>query len=152
QYDSQIDFNWRHLSPDPLVPADFFSVRWTGWLKAPKAGRYTLRLDADDGARLWLDGRLLIDRWQYVGPPSYQVEVDLTGRSQAIRVEYLEVAGFASVHLSWAQQDGFPMQPVPPAALFHDREAAVKAVTPPAVQPEKRAAVEQVLRARREWA
>jgi WD40 repeat protein len=127
RYDPQIDFDWGDGSPDPLVPADFFSVRWTGWLKAPKPGKYTLRLEADDGARLWLDGRLLIARWQWPLTKSDQVEVELGDRPHELRVEYFEGIGDASVRLSWAQKDGFGMEPVPPSALFHDRAVAEKA-------------------------
>jgi hypothetical protein len=126
RYDPQIDFNWGVGSPDPLVPADYFSIRWTGWLKAPKPGKYTLLLQVDDGARLWLDGRLVIDCWRW-SPGNYSTaEVDLTDRPHEIRIEYFELQGDASVRLSWAQKDGFAMQPVPSSALFHDRAAAEK--------------------------
>jgi formylglycine-generating enzyme required for sulfatase activity len=149
RYDPEINFDWGLGSPDPLLPADAFSVRWTGWLKAPKPGKYTLRLEADDGARLWLDGRLLIDRWQPYDAGAYQVEVDLTDGPHELRVEYVEVFGGATVRLSWARQDGFGMLPVPAWALFHDRAAAAKAVTPPvALIPEKRVTAAEVLRAR----
>jgi WD40 repeat protein len=130
RYDAQVNFDWGEGSPDPLVPGDFFSVRWTGWLKAPKPGRYTLRLEADDGARLWLDGRLLIDLWQGGVPKSHGVEVELTERPHEIRVEYFELTVTASVRLSWAQKDGFAREPVPPWALFHDRAAAAKVLVP----------------------
>src|SRR5262249_1996671 len=127
RYDPQIDFDWGEGSPDPLLPKDFFSIRWTGWLKAPKVGKYALRLEADDGARLWLDGRLLIDRWQGGVPKSREVEADLGDGPHELRVEYVEVGGAASVRLSWAQKDGFGMQPVPSSALFHDRPKTEKA-------------------------
>jgi formylglycine-generating enzyme required for sulfatase activity len=140
--DPQIDFNWGEGPPDPLLPKDFFSIRWTGWLKAPRPGKYTLRLDADDGARLWLDRRLLISRWQWPWTKSDQVEVELTtDRPHELRVEYFDGIGNASVRLSWAQKDGFGMQPVPTSALFHDRATAEKQVT-----------AAEVLRARRAWA
>jgi WD40 repeat protein len=124
RYDPQIDFNWEQGSPDPLLSADYFSARWTGWLKAPRPGRYTLRLEADDGARLWLDGKLLI------GLVPHEVEVELGNRPHALRVEYFELNATASIRLSWAQAGGFAMQPVPPAVLFHDRTAADRAVLP----------------------
>ena len=63
-YDAAIDWDWKEGSPDPLVPVDHFSARWSGWLKAPKPGRYRLGLHSDNGARLWLDGKLHVDAWQ----------------------------------------------------------------------------------------
>jgi formylglycine-generating enzyme required for sulfatase activity len=153
RYDPQIDFDWGRGSPDRLLPADYFSIRWTGWLKAPKPGKYTLRLEADDGARLWLDGRLLIDYWRWLPGNSSTAEVDLTAQPHEMRVEYVEVADEASIHLSWALKDGFGMQPVPPWALFHDRATAEKAIAPPfALLPLRRSTAAEVLRARRAWA
>ncbi len=129
RYDAQVNWNWGQEAPDPLLPADFFSIRWTGWLKAPRPGRYTLKLESDDGSRLWLDGRGLMD-WREAG--MHQVEVELTGKPQALRIEMSEETLLASIKFSWAQQGGFAMQPVPTQCLFHDRAAAEKAGAPAA--------------------
>jgi WD40 repeat protein len=123
RYDAPLAWFWGRGSPDPVLPSDCFSARWTGWLKAPAAGRYRFRLESDDGARLWLDGRLLIDRWQE-GAGWHEADVDLSGRPHAVRIEYFQGTGPAGLCFSWAQAHGFSMQPVPASALFHDRAAA----------------------------
>jgi WD40 repeat protein len=56
--------------------------------------------------------------------------VELDDRPHEIRIEYFQLAGGAWVRLSWAQKDGFAMQPVPAPFLFHDRAAAEKAFLP----------------------
>lgn len=56
-----LDFDWHGRPPLAGVPAEQFSVRWTGWLVPPATGRYVLHLRVDDGCRLWLDERLLLD-------------------------------------------------------------------------------------------
>ena len=61
--DRQISFDWAGGPPDPSLPADSFSVRWSGTLTAPRTGRYTLSVNSDDGVRLWLDGKQLVDNW-----------------------------------------------------------------------------------------
>ncbi|MSR04956.1 MAG: hypothetical protein EXS04_05115, partial [Phycisphaerales bacterium] len=61
--DSNINFNWNNGSPDPLVPVDAFSVRWTGTITAPTTGPCTFYTTTDDGTRLWIDGQLLVDKW-----------------------------------------------------------------------------------------
>ena len=38
-----------------------FSVRWIGYLAVPRSGVHTLSLTSDDGARLLVDGRLVVD-------------------------------------------------------------------------------------------
>ena len=34
--DPNIDFHWSLAHPSPEAPADHFSIRWTGWIKAPR--------------------------------------------------------------------------------------------------------------------
>ena len=115
--------------PDPLQRNEHYSLRWSGWLKPPRAGRYTLALDSDDGSRLWLDGKLLIDNW-CLGPPVHRVAVELSDQPHALRIEYYQELARAHVFFHWAQEGGFPERPVPASALFHDRAAAEKAVVP----------------------
>ena len=43
-----IDFDWNAAAPVPGVPANAFSVRWTGTLMAPAPGDYTFNVDIPD--------------------------------------------------------------------------------------------------------
>jgi WD40 repeat protein len=133
RYDPQVLFDWKDRAPDPLLPKEFFSGRWTGWLKAPRAGRYTLRLETNAGARLWLDGILRMDLWK-AEVPQYQVEVDLSAGPHALRVEYFQVQSPAYLRLLWAPAGGSSPEPVPAWALFHDRATAEKVAVPPPVR------------------
>jgi len=49
--DSIIMFNWGAGSPDPTIPTDHFSVRWSGIFNL-NAGSYTFTVTVDDGFRL----------------------------------------------------------------------------------------------------
>lgn len=49
--------------PDPRIDPGYFSVRWTGKVYAPETGTYTFIFVADDGVRLWVNKKLVIDRW-----------------------------------------------------------------------------------------
>src|SRR4051812_35284046 len=62
QTDATVNFAWAG-SPVAGVAADNFAVRWTGQVAAQFSEDYTFYVSADDGARLWVDGRLLIDNW-----------------------------------------------------------------------------------------
>ena len=61
--DELIDFNWGRHQPTPQLNESNFSVRWTGKLTPVESGNYTLGFTADDGARLYLDGQLLVEAW-----------------------------------------------------------------------------------------
>jgi beta-glucosidase len=52
------------LTSASALAGDDFSVRWTGQLLPPESGRYELVVGANDGFRLFLDGRELLDGWQ----------------------------------------------------------------------------------------
>jgi len=100
--DPQIQFDWDG-PPAPGVAQTEFSVRWTGRLVAPAAGRYTLTFTADDGCRLFLNGKALIDHWIESNGAPVSVDVDLVaGQSYDLRAEYFQAAGKAFARLGWA--------------------------------------------------
>ncbi|HEV7224861.1 MAG TPA: PA14 domain-containing protein, partial [Pirellulales bacterium] len=127
--DPMIDFNFGFGSPDPALPGDYFSIRWTGWLKPPLAGKYVLRASADDGFRLWLDGRIVLDRWGGAGDEAKEVE--LTDEPHALRIEYNEYGATAAVRLIWQLRDLTGDHAVPAAALYHDAAGIAAMVESP---------------------
>jgi len=100
--DAKIDFNWGNDAPLKGIPSDNFSVRWTGSIRIPSDGRWTLATVADDGTRLWIDDRLVIDDWQVHGMIRVQTEIDLTAGYHTLRLEYFEAGGGAGVQLRWS--------------------------------------------------
>ena len=116
--DAQIDFHWAAGGPGGGVPADNFSVRWTGWVLAPASGSFTFHVTADDGVRLWVDGVLLIDQWREQSPTEYSGSARLTaGRKHDIRIEYYEATGDATIALAWSGP-GLARQAIPAASLY----------------------------------
>ncbi len=104
--DPQISFDWGTAAPAPGMPADNFSVRWQRALDFSE-GAYRFSARADDGVRVWVDNRLLIDRWQGGdGQITYNGEISLTGGRHNVRVEYLENTGNAAVQLAWQRTGG----------------------------------------------
>jgi hypothetical protein len=100
RYDANIDFDWGSSSPDPRLPADHFSTRWTRTARV-EGGRYRFTAAADDGVRLYVDGALVIDAWRDQALTTYTVERDLAPGDHALRLEYYENAGGAAVRLQW---------------------------------------------------
>lgn len=100
--DARIDFGWTLDAPAPGIPFDWYSARWTGTLTAPAAGVARLGVEGNDGYRLWLDDRLLIDNWTKRSYGSRLVNVTLAPRSRhAIKLEYFESTGNARLKLVW---------------------------------------------------
>ena len=89
--DARIDFNWGRYNPTPELTGNNFSVRWTGKLKVPESGTYQLGFTADDGARLYVDGKLLVDAWASNPTKTVTKEIVLeAGRSYDLRMEYFQ--------------------------------------------------------------
>jgi formylglycine-generating enzyme required for sulfatase activity len=125
--DPIVDWMWGYGPPDRDFRNDDFSVRWTGWLKAPTPGTYELTVIAGNGMRVWLDDQQIIDAWsgQFLRPVS--VKTDLTAKPQALRVDYHAAKGSALASLRWTLPDSNLMVPIPTQALFYDREVAEQA-------------------------
>ncbi|HKS98367.1 MAG TPA: PA14 domain-containing protein [Rugosimonospora sp.] len=98
--DQAVDFTWFGGSPDPAVPVDGFSARWTK-TQYFSAGRYQFSTITDDGVRLYLDGRRVIDHWQGQSSTEYDYVVDLGAGDHTIRMDYFEGSGDATARLSW---------------------------------------------------
>jgi hypothetical protein len=84
------------------MPAEDFSVRWTRQLYFP-AGTYRFTTEVDDGVRLWVDGKLLIDQW-HDGIASYSSDIYLGEGKHGIRMEMYEHTGYAKARLWWSLQ------------------------------------------------
>ncbi len=100
--DPMIDFRWTLSAPDPALMADWYSVRWTGRLIAPRSGRFRIGVEGNDGYRLYLDGKLLIDNWRKQSYRTTVQPVRLTrGQAYSVRLEYFESTGNARIRLIW---------------------------------------------------
>jgi beta-glucosidase len=101
--DEELNFKWTLYSPDPeKLQPDNYSVRWTGKLKAPNSGKYQLGLRGNDGFRLFLNGKLLIDNWEKLSYSTKTIELDfLKGKQYDIVVEFHENRGEANIELIW---------------------------------------------------
>src|SRR5262245_17906116 len=121
--DSTINFEWASGLPDPSLPSDKFSVRWTGQIQPRYSESYTFYTYTDDGVRLWVDGLLIIDKWVDQPPTEHSSRgIALTAdRWYPIMMEYYENTGYAVAKLSWSSRSQ-PKQFVPKSSLYSDRD------------------------------
>jgi beta-glucosidase len=99
--DANVDFGWTLNSPGRGIPFDWYSVRWTGRIMSP-VGVRRLGVEGNDGYRLYLDDRLIIDNWRKQSFRTTLVDVALApGSTHDVRLEYFESTGNARVKLVW---------------------------------------------------
>src|SRR5574344_1720533 len=74
--------------PDDLT--NCYAAVYDGALRIRDAGRYTLTLNSDDGSRLWLDGRMIIDNDGAHSMCSKSVSLPLCEGLHDLKIEYFE--------------------------------------------------------------
>ena len=100
--DPHVVFNYGGGSPFSDIPVDGFSIVWTGRFVPKKSGMYRFLLKSDDGSRLYIDGKRLIDHWGSHAASERWCEVRLTTAKEiSLRIEYNELGGEASVKFGW---------------------------------------------------
>jgi glycogen debranching enzyme len=108
--DQRIDFNWNDTPPDPALGLTNYSVRWIGKIRPATSGEYMLETSSDDGVRVWLDRKLVIDNWT-VHPPTTDRSTPMrldAGKEYGIRVEFYQKEGGAEIHLRWTDPSAQP--------------------------------------------
>ncbi len=107
RYDNAITFNWGGGAPASSMPSDNFSVRWSraAWFSE---GQYRFHALVDDGARIWVDGGLVIDQWSDGAVRELTSDRYLAIGNHDLRVEYYERVGSAQIAVWWDQVTGYP--------------------------------------------
>jgi beta-glucosidase len=101
--DTVIRFYWDIKSPGKGVPADHFSVQWSGFFVAPVTGKVEIGIVSDDRSRVWFYGKKVVDNWQPCEVnkvKSFTADVE-KGKYYPLRIEYAEIEGYAGVRLEW---------------------------------------------------
>lgn len=96
-----LNLDWRNVSPGAGVPPNGFSAVLTRIQDFANADNYVFELTVDDGARVYIDGVLMIDEWRNGPLRTVQAARGLTRGMHTIRVEYYDATGNARVGLSW---------------------------------------------------
>ena len=104
--DKVIDFKFGRSSPIPNLPATYYSIRWTGDFVAPYSGAYYIGGEFDDAIKLYLNGKLLIDRTLNRNKSSDVAKIEIEqGKKYALKIEYTQQWYNAEVKLTGAPQN-----------------------------------------------
>jgi 4-amino-4-deoxy-L-arabinose transferase-like glycosyltransferase len=82
--------------------ADNFSIRWEGKLKAPFEDNYTFYTISDDGVRLWIDEKLIINNWTPHAATENRGNIHLVAGDHKIKLEFYEGLGEATIKFLWS--------------------------------------------------
>ena len=102
--DAMVAFDWPdHSRPAAGIAGTTFSARWHGLVKAYTSETYTFTTRNNDGVRLWVDGKLVIDAWQSSKRATHTGTIALKQhRLYDIRLEYFCGTRTAAITLFWS--------------------------------------------------
>ena len=101
--------------------SDYFYIRWTGVLRIAKDGKYKFYTESDDGSRLYIDGKQVVDNGGLHAAEERSGEVELSAGDHELKLEFFENTGEASCKLSWQAPAGLK-ELVPARVLFHRKK------------------------------
>ena len=137
--DPTVDFDWSVFPPDPSMSRTSFSVRWTGYVEAQFSEMYVFCAKTDDGVRLWVNNRSIVDHWH--GQPATERcgKIELTaGVRYPVAMEYFQGGGPAMAQLRW-QSASTLKQIIPMTQLYGpcpvDDDAAAYKMSVQAAEP-----------------
>lgn len=98
-----IAINWGKGSPDPLITNDLFAARWTS-TQSFQAGTYRFFALVDDGVRIYVDDKLVLDEWYEHNSETISADVTLTAGTHSLKVEYFEFGHDAQIYAWWEKR------------------------------------------------
>src|SRR5882672_2950062 len=101
---------------------DNFYARWTGVLRVEKPGKIAFYTESDDGSRLLIDGKMVVDNGGVHSMSEKGGPADLTAGDHEVKIEFFQGGGEAGVRVSW-QPPGGKKEAIPAKAFFHKKGA-----------------------------
>jgi hypothetical protein len=97
--DAQIAVSGDAPWPDPQLQPEHWSARWNGYMQFDQPGRWHLCGRADDGQRIYLNNRLLVDDWTHPETRTACATVSVEAGWYPLRVEYHRGTGAAALSM-----------------------------------------------------
>lgn len=97
--DSNIHFDWSNIGQKDLGIKENFSIRWTGEITAGEED-VMLRFYADDGVRVWIDGKRAVNGWGVYDTYLF-TDVMKAGTTHSLKVEYNQLGGYAHIFMAY---------------------------------------------------
>jgi YD repeat-containing protein len=115
--DPTVNFNWAS-APATNMPANDFTVRWTGQIEPRFSETYTFYTRSDDGVQLWVNNQLVVDNWTVHASTENSGQINLfAGWRYDIRMEFFDGTNSAISQLSWSSANQ-PKQIIPQSQLY----------------------------------
>ena len=99
-----------------------FYVKWTGSIKIDKAGKFKFLLESDDGSRMFVDGKQIVNNPGTHAMDKKDGSLDLAPGLHDVKIEYFQGDGGMGCKLTWVQP-GKNEEPMTENNLVHKADA-----------------------------
>lgn len=108
------------INLEPAVSGSYFGLKFRGLIKVPKDGIYTFFLKSNDGSRMFIDDKELIENDGNHGSVEEPGKVALKAGFHKIVVYYMQCGGGEFLQASWAGPD-FKKHEISAGELFTEK-------------------------------
>ncbi|MFN8379109.1 MAG: SH3 domain-containing protein [Anaerolineae bacterium] len=130
-----INFNWGTGSPNPAVPVDNFSARFTSTQNFTVPGTYQFVATSDDGIRVYINNQLIIDKFVGRVLTTDTVQMSLPAGPVSMVVEYMELIDQAAIQFQWFLVGGGVMPTATPYIFVTAGPTSTATAIPPTPLP-----------------
>ncbi|HLD53809.1 MAG TPA: glycoside hydrolase family 3 C-terminal domain-containing protein [Sediminibacterium sp.] len=103
---NDINESYTFMSPDSSIALDHYSIRYSGFLKPNKTGNFEIALEGNDGFRLYLNNKLLINQWAKISYRRSIAKIYLEkGKSYQLKIEFYESKGNGKIKFLWKESE-----------------------------------------------
>lgn len=101
-YVDNIDDSWYDVPPVSGIDPHNCSIRWSGKLRPGKTATYLFSALVDDGIRVWIDDKLIIDQWGLNDFGVFNGKIELIADTDYnLKVEYFNALLEGEIKLLW---------------------------------------------------
>jgi cytochrome c len=129
-----LHFNQEIFGQNPYIQ-ELVLFHAKGYVNIENDNNFVFRLISDDGSKMWLDNKLLIDNDGYHGPDPKDAEILLKKGKHPIEIIYWQGRGGLALSLQWAQHDNPKFTVIDDKVLSHNKANYKKSI--PYVPKEK---------------
>jgi hypothetical protein len=119
--DGKINLEQTSETFDGSTMAVQFYVRWIGRIKIPRDAKYTFFTESDDGSRLWIDGKVVVDNGGVHPMEEKSGDVDLKSGEHDIKIELFQNDGLVGCKVSW-ESSSTPKEIIPDSVFVHKKD------------------------------
>jgi WD40 repeat protein/tetratricopeptide (TPR) repeat protein len=97
----RIDFEWGVSAPHQKVPQDHFAIVATTTIALPSDKTLRMTAHSDDGIRVYVDDKRVIENWNVHQPARNMADVPLKKGNHVLRIEYFQNSGAATLKFDY---------------------------------------------------